>query len=189
MTKHVAFAIAAALALPAAHAAEPAQTNHDVTVLHCARLVDPAAGKLLGESTLVIEGNRVKEIKSGRADDAPYRDGATAAGGRFAAVELANATCMPGLIDSHTHLSFETSPSSYSDQFRWNVADYAVRSTVYARRTLMAGFTAVRNVGDGHNESIALRNAMVSLLPSPTLRTVVKPASSVRRAYTVERTA
>ncbi|MBV8159038.1 MAG: amidohydrolase family protein [Dyella sp.] len=176
MTTRVAFAIAAALALPAAIAAEAPSANHDVTVLHCARLVDPAAGKLLGETTLVIEGTRVKEIKSGRADDAPYRDAASSAGGHFAAVELANATCMPGLIDSHTHLSFETSPSSYSDQFRWNVADYAVRSTVFARRTLLAGFTTVRNVGDSHNESIALRNAInAGIVPGPRIFTAGKP--------------
>jgi len=176
MNTRVAFAIAAALAVPAAIAAEPAQPNHDVTVLHCARMVDPSAGKLLGETTVVVEGNRVKEIKSGNVDDAPYRSAATAAGAHYTLVNLADATCMPGLIDSHTHLSFETSPSSYSDQFRWNVADYAVRSTVYARRTLMAGFTAVRNVGDRNNESIALRNAInAGIVPGPRVFSAGKP--------------
>ncbi len=176
MTTRLAFAIAAALALPAAFAAEPTQTSHDVTVLHCARMVDPAAGKLLGETTVVVEGNRVKEIKSGNVDDAPYRNAASAAGAHFTQVNLADATCMPGLIDSHTHLSFETSPSSYSDQFRWNVADYAVRSTVYARRTLLAGFTAVRNLGDGNSESIALRNAInAGIVPGPRVFTAGKP--------------
>src|SRR5262249_3896312 len=64
----------------------------------------------------------------------------------------------------------ETSPTHYSDQFRYNVADYAIRSTVYARRTLEAGFTTVRNVGDGHNESIALRNAInAGVVPGPRM--------------------
>lgn len=177
MTTRVAFAIAAALALPAAIAAEPAaQANHDVTVLQCARLVDPVAGKLLGETTLVIEGNRVKEIRAGAVDPKPYQDAATAAGGSFSVHHLADATCMPGLIDSHTHLSLETSPTEYSDQFRWNVADYAVRSTVYAQRTLLAGFTAVRNVGDGSNETIALRNAInAGIVPGPRIFTAGKP--------------
>lgn len=172
----LAAAVAAAFALPAALAAEAPTANHDVTMLHCARMVDPAAGKLLGETTVVVEGNRVKEIKNGRADDAPYRDAASGTGAHFTSVNLADATCMPGLIDSHTHLSFETSPTSYSDQFRWNVADYAVRSTVYARRTLLAGFTAVRNVGDGNNESIALRNAInAGIVPGPRMFTAGKP--------------
>ncbi len=82
----------------------------------------------------------------------------------------ANGTCMPGLIDSHTHLTMQFSKSTYSDKFRLNPADYAIRSTVYARRTLLAGFTTVRNVGDEHNESIALRNAVnAGIVPGPRI--------------------
>ena len=54
----------------------------------------------------------------------------------------------------------EFNKASYSTTFHWNVADYAVRSTAFARRTLMAGFTTVRNLGDIANESAALRNAI-----------------------------
>ncbi|MFC4526200.1 amidohydrolase family protein [Dyella halodurans] len=176
MTARVAIAIAAALSLPTAIAADAIHTNHDVTVLHCARMVDPVAGKLLGETTLVIDSGRVKEIRAGAVDDKPYRDAAAAAGGNFALVNLADATCMPGLIDAHTHLTSETSPTAYTDQFRWNTADFAIRSTVYARRTLLAGFTAVRNVGDGDNESIALRNAInAGIVPGPRIFTAGKP--------------
>jgi hypothetical protein len=75
-------------------------------------------------------------------------------------VELNDATCLPGLIDSHTHLTSQTSPTGYSDRFRWNTADYAIRSTVYAKVTLEAGFTTVRNVGDSEYDSVALRNAI-----------------------------
>lgn len=176
MSTRLAFAIAATLALPAALAAEAPAANHDVTVLHCARLVDPAVGRLLGETTLVVEGHKVKEIKGGHVDDKPYRDAASASGAHFASVNLADATCLPGLIDSHTHLTSETSPTGYTDQFRWNTADYAIRSTVYARRTLLAGFTTVRNVGDGDNESIALRNAInAGIVPGPRMFTAGKP--------------
>jgi imidazolonepropionase-like amidohydrolase len=131
---------------------------------------------MLGQTTVVIEGKRVKEIKAGEVDPAPYANAAKTAGANFRFHKFTDGTCLPGLIDSHTHLSLETSPTDYSDQFRWNVADYAVRSTVYARRTLMAGFTTVRNVGDGSNETIALRNAInAGIVPGPRMFTAGKP--------------
>ena len=119
-----------------------------VSVIHCEHLIDVAHGKLLGASTIVVDGDRIKQV----LDGTQQRDGAN--------VVTVTGTCMPGLIDSHTHLTGEFSKSSYSDQFRLNPADYAIQSTVYARRTLLAGFTTVRNLGDGNNESIALRNAI-----------------------------
>jgi imidazolonepropionase-like amidohydrolase len=125
---------------------------------------------LLGETTLVVEAGRIKEQRAGAVDPKPYQDAAAAAGGHFRYVDLPAQTCMPGLIDSHTHLTMQFSRSTYSDKFRLNPADYAIRSTVYARRTLLAGFTSVRNLGDEHNESIALRNAInAGIVPGPRI--------------------
>ena len=129
--------------------------------LHCTRLIDTDAGKLLGESTIVIDGKRIKEIRAGHADVAGAQS-----------IELKDQTCLPGLIDSHVHLTMETSPNHYSEQFRWNAADYAIRSTVYARRTLDAGFTTVRNVADNNYDSVALRNAInAGIVPGPRIFT------------------
>jgi imidazolonepropionase-like amidohydrolase len=149
-------------------AAEPATPNASLVALHCPRLIDTDAGKLLGESTIVIDGKRIREVRSGHVSV----DGAQN-------IELKDVTCLPGLIDSHVHLTDETSPNRYSEQFRMNIADYAIRSTVYARRTLDAGFTTVRNVGDGHNESIALRNAInAGIVPGPRIFSAGKAIGS-----------
>jgi imidazolonepropionase-like amidohydrolase len=138
--------MACALLTPAAAiAADPPV----LTILHCGHLLDSLNGTMLGATTVVIEGGRIREV----AASVPTPAGAKQ-------IDLSTQTCMPGLIDSHVHLTIEFNKASYSNVFRWNVADYAVRSTVYARRTLMAGFTTVRNLADVANESVALRNAI-----------------------------
>jgi imidazolonepropionase-like amidohydrolase len=159
--------VAALLSAGFANAAE-APTAPSVTALVCGHLIDTAAGKVLGETTIVIEGGRVREVLSGAQAPA----GATA-------IDLKTQTCMPGLIDSHTHLTQQTSRTEYADRYHWNVSDYVIRSTVYARRTLLAGFTTVRNLGDSQNESAALRNAInAGVVPGPRIFTAGKAIGS-----------
>ncbi len=163
----LALALLTAIPLAAAQDATPAANAPTTSVVHCGHLFDSESGRMLGETTIAISGDRIASVRSG-----PATSGANV-------IELGNATCLPGLIDSHVHLTDETSASHYSDQFRLNVADYAIRSTVYARRTLMAGFTTVRNVGDTANASIALRNAInAGLVPGPRMFTAGKAIGS-----------
>jgi imidazolonepropionase-like amidohydrolase len=138
------------------------------TALLCGHLIDTVNGKILGETTIVIENGRVREVLNGIRPPA----GATA-------IDLKTETCMPGLIDSHVHLTGQTSRTEYVDRYHLNVADYAIRSTVYARRTLLAGFTTVRNLGDQANESAALRNAInAGIIPGPRIFTAGKAIGS-----------
>lgn len=164
--KTIALLILGCTAVPGIVAAQTVPSH--LIAIHCGHLLDVLAGRLLGESTVLIDGARIKAVEAGRL--AP--SGATE-------VDLSTLTCLPGLIDDHTHLTSQTSPSEFVDTFHWNLADYVVRSTVYARRTLLAGFTTVRNVGDSHNESVALRNAInARILVGPRIFTAGIPLSS-----------
>ncbi|TDR40848.1 imidazolonepropionase-like amidohydrolase [Tahibacter aquaticus] len=151
-------------------AALPAVAADGVTALHCPALVDTAAGKLLGASTVLIEGNRVREVRPGLVTP----DGAKA-------IDLpAGSTCLPGLMDMHTHLTSETSRDSYSEGFRLNDADIAFKGAVFAERTLLAGFTTVRDLGEsGNGVSVSLRNAVnQGMLKGPRIFTAGKSIAS-----------
>lgn len=151
--------LAAACALLAG--AAQAQTAAKPVVLHCPALVDPVAGKLLGQTSVVVSGDRVTEVVSGFVTR-PDAD----------VVELPGETCLPGLIDAHVHLSMEFSPTIYSDMLHLNQADWVVRSTVWAKRTLLGGFTTVRNLGDSHYETVGLRNQINGgWVPGPRILT------------------
>lgn len=118
----------------------------------------------------MVDGAQVREVVPGRIE----RAGATT-------IELpAGHTCLPGLIDSHTHLTSKAnSRTTYSDKFRLNPADHAIQATVDARRTLLAGFTTVRNLGDGNYETVALRNAInAGSIPGPRVFTAGKAIGS-----------
>ncbi len=77
-------------------------------------------------------------------------------------IGLALDTCLPGLLDMHVHLRHEHSPNHYIKRFVQSEADYTLKAAHFARITLDAGFTTVRDLGDGVFETVALRNAISS---------------------------
>jgi imidazolonepropionase-like amidohydrolase len=119
------------------------------TIIYCGRLIDVKSLQVLSEMSIVVEANKITELQKGYI----------AAAANDKVIDLKNKTVMPGLIDCHVHLESETSPNAQLQRFTQNPADIAFQSTVYARTTLFAGFTTVRDVG-GSGVNIALRNAI-----------------------------
>ena len=141
--RHVA-ALAAAVVLLSAGAADAA------TLIHAGRLIDGRADQAAGPSTIVVEGERIVAVEAGHRAPGP----------EDRVIDLSGATVLPGLMDMHTHVSSENSRTSYLNRFTMDAPEVTLQSTVYARRTLEAGFTTIRDLGDSYNVSIALRDAI-----------------------------
>lgn len=110
-------------------------------------LADPASGTILRDKTLVIEGNQVVEIRDGFV-------------GEGAVVDLRDSFVLPGLIDSHVHLTSQQNPNARLDAVVNSNADDAMIGAGYARKTLRAGFTTVADLGANNEAIFALRDGI-----------------------------
>ena len=120
------------------------------TVIHAGSLFNSEIGSLEPEMSIVIEGDRISNVIEGYINPDPddlY-------------IDLTGYYVLPGLIDMHVHLTNESSNKAYLERVTLNPADYAIRATKNAEKTLLAGFTTVRNLGDSESVTIALRNAI-----------------------------
>ena len=135
------------------------------TVLECGQVVDVRTGALRQAVSIHIAGNTIQRLESGYATQ-NHGDHV---------VDLRTHSCMPGLIDSHTHISLQLSQRSYTERFRLNPADYAFRAASHAKTTLLAGFTTIRDLGDRYNVTVSLRNAIRrGLVIGPRVYTAAK---------------
>jgi imidazolonepropionase-like amidohydrolase len=138
------------------------------TLIYCGKLIDPKSGQVLTEMSVIVTGNLITAVQKGYAD----------AGAGDKIIDLKNRTVMPGLIDSHVHMEDQQSANQQLKEFTLNEGDIAFQSTVYAKTTLMAGFTTVRDVG-GTGVNIQLRNAIrKGLVVGPRMFTAGKIISS-----------
>jgi imidazolonepropionase-like amidohydrolase len=135
------------------------------TYLHCGAIFDAPRGKFLKEQTIVVEGNKIIQLQKGYIQ--PTREYTTV-------IDLKNKTVLPGLIDMHVHIENEYNATSYINQFVDNDADTAYDAALYARRTLLAGFTTVRDMG-GSGVNVSLRDAIrEGKIPGPRIFTAEK---------------
>lgn len=126
-------------------------TQPDTTFVEAGRLLaDPANCVVQRDKTLVIRGNQVVEVRDGFVGDASQ--------GKV--VDLRQAFVLPGLIDSHVHLTSQQNPNARLEEVTLSDADQAMVGARYARRTLMAGFTTVADLGASNQAIFALRNAV-----------------------------
>ena len=119
------------------------------TIIHCGKFVDVENGTILENIYISIINDKIEnvsKIKLTVSDTDVF-------------IDLSQKTVMPGLIDMHVHLEHETSAKQYIEEFTLNDADIAYKSLAYAKKTLNAGFTSVRDLG-GTNVNISLRNAI-----------------------------
>lgn len=119
------------------------------TYIHCGKLIDAISNSELTAKTIIVEGNKIAEVKDGYATP----------GAADQLIDLKTKTVMPGLMDMHVHLETQTKKNAVADRLSTEAQDIAFASVNYAYVTLMAGFTTVRDLG-GSGVNISLRNAI-----------------------------
>ncbi|MCI0487169.1 MAG: amidohydrolase family protein [Blastocatellia bacterium] len=149
--------VAALLAVPMMQASSMQRSN--VKVVYAGRLIDGLSSTVRTNVSIIIDNSSIREVRDGRA---------TVEGAEV--IDLSDATVMPGLIDCHTHLTMQLGRDQLLNELILRNSDRAITATVYARRTLMAGFTTVRDVGSGNFVDISLRNAInAGTIPGPRM--------------------
>jgi imidazolonepropionase-like amidohydrolase len=139
------------------------------TLIHAGRVIDGVSDTVRTNQTVVVEAGRITAIESG------FR----APGGGDRVIDLKNGTLLPGLFDMHVHITSEYSRSSEIDSYKRNEGDVVIDGVVFAQRTLSAGFTTVRDLGDSYRAAVQLRNAInAGKVPGPRIVAAGKSIAS-----------
>ena len=141
-----------------AHTQTPAAVE---TVIHAGRLIDGTSTTVRERVSILISGDRVVDVQAGFA---------TPAGAKV--IDLSKSTVMPGFIDSHTHITSELGGNAIVRAVTEGAVDDAIKATVFAKRTLDAGFTTIRNLGADGGADVALKRAINDgIVPGPRMWT------------------
>lgn len=136
-------------------------------IVHCGTLLADARSPAQSDMTLVVGEGRIVGVHQGllgRAQlDLPANDAVQV-------LDLSDRFVLPGLIDCHAHIQFEWNKNLRLGRVQSSEADHAIRAAVYARRTLAAGVTTIRDLGSSGDTVFALRDAIAGgLIPGPRI--------------------
>ena len=146
------FAAVAACAIPTVFAADvpPTVTPAPVTAIKAGKLIDVATGRVRNDQVIIVQGGKISAV--GAAATTVVPPGATV-------IDLSSKTVLPGLIDTHTHVTGDpTLPPYYG--YGISVPREALMGARFGRETLLSGVTTIRNVGAGGYSDVALRDAI-----------------------------
>lgn len=164
-------AAALLVALPLFAQAAPPPADQQTTVLRAARMFDGTSDAVLSPGIVVVRGNRILAAGPSAAIPADAK-----------VIDLGDATLLPGLIDAHTHLAFEMGTNYIADFFAGTFrhsTEQAHFAALYARRTLEAGVTTVRDLGSFEYLDVGLRNAITSgVVRGPRMLVAIHPIGS-----------
>ena len=125
----------------------------DITIIHAGELLAIPGKAAIADQTIVIEDERIVEVRDGYSDPADFE-------GDVTVIDLKNQFVLPGLMDTHVHLQGELGPDNDSEKLRMSPQQLEMRSVMHGMRTLLAGFTTVRDVGSSTQEMYALRDGI-----------------------------
>lgn len=135
----------------------------DTQVIHAGQLLAVPGEKPLTKQTIVIEDGKISAVKAGFICPQEIAKDAEL-------IDLSSSFVMPGLMDMHVHLQGELGPNNDSQTLRMSDADVLVKSSYFAKKTLMAGFTTVRDLGSKAEQIFALRDGInKGLMPGPRI--------------------
>jgi len=124
-----------------------------VQVIHAGTLLTIAGQKPLSTQTIVVDNGKIIAVKSGFVNASKFAKDAKL-------IDLSTSFVMAGLMDMHVHLQGELGPKNDSEALRLSDADMAMESVMFAKKTLMAGFTTVRDLGSKPEQIFALRDGI-----------------------------
>jgi len=130
-------------------------TPTGTTIIHAGTLLAVPGDSPASNQSIIVQNGRIVEIRSGFVDTADFE-----ANGEVRIIDLSDQFVMPGFIDLHVHLTGQAGSGSRADYVTNSDADAALNAQMYAKRTLMGGFTTVRNLGSRGTAMFALRDAI-----------------------------
>jgi imidazolonepropionase-like amidohydrolase len=175
----LALAAAFALGTPFACAGHAFQTGEQQgatssapTFIRCGTLVDEKSPQPLKDALVEVSGNKIVSVTANAADSSKA--------GRGTLIDLSTETCLPGLIDTHTHtlLQGDQKPGQYEEQIlKWSLPYRTIRATQSARRALDYGFTTIRDLETegAYYADVSLRDAIrQGIIPGPRMKVATR---------------